>query len=381
MKHVIFLALLGTTLTTAYAGSCRPTYNTSAAWGGLPPTWGSYRRYNRCCLAQDLYADVQLGAYRLNSPGFSFGEELAPLTGEGIAALPEFFIGNDHVNAFYPRLTLGVEMNSSWNPCWVGSTFFFEVGGSYISCDKFLDLGNGIFTNFALPQLNGGGDFIAETAGVETEFSGVDFKRRYRYSNVSTKLGSNMFFKGSPRFSLVPFLEIDFSYLQQGYFMNIGAITGGAFATRVRTKEILNTKYYDFGVGADAVWFFSPCCRTPFIFGEIVGFASSSHTTLSARESALFPLLGTITQRLHKEHDNFTGKVRGQLGVGYQFGYNFGASIMGQIDYWGFIPKVINPHRIETTPSTTGLYDRPAHIVGKTTTNWALVLNLNFIFY
>ncbi len=383
MKRVaFFFALCGLAISSLYGASCRPAYNYGQRWGGLPTTWGSYRRYNRCCLNQDFYVDIELGGYQLNSPGFAFGEILSPLTGAGIADIPEFFLNREHISSFYPRLTLGVEMMNCWNPCWVGNTIFFEIGGSYISNDKFSDLGNGIFTNFALPVLNGSGDFIAETGGVETEFSGVDFKRQYRYGNVAFKLGSCILTPRSPRFSIIPFVELDFSYLHQGYKLNIGSITGGAIATRFQLREFLNTKYYDFGIGSDFSFVFTPECRTAFLVSEAAIFCSSTHTHLKGRESAIFPLIGVPTQNfIERKHDAFTFKGRVKAGIGYQFGYNFAASIIGQVDYWGYIPQVINPHRIETTPSLTGLYDKPAHIIGKRTTNYAVYLNLNFVFF
>lgn len=383
MRRCLFLLVLaGLGFSySAHGGTCRPVYNMNNARGGLPANWGGYRRYNKCCLSQSTYIDLQLGGYRLDAPGFEFGEVLGG-GAEGIGPIPEFFTPHDRLTSFYPHLAVGVDMINCWTPCWVGNSIFFEVGGSYISNDLFHPLGNGTFPAVAIPDIDGCGDFIP-VSSVQTVFSGVDFKRKYRYGNVAFKLGSSFLAPASCRFSFVPYLELDFNYLHQGYLAKICRITrgtAGTVATDFFLDEGLDTKYYDFGVGLSAGWAFSTGCRTPFIFADATVFASASHTVFHGRESATILTVPEFIDLVSK-HDDFRAKYRLQFGAGYQFGYNFSVALMGQFDRWGYIPQLINPHRIGTTSSGTGLYDRPAHIVRRTANNYAAVLRLNFIFF
>lgn len=384
MKRSLFLlALLGLGYSFYAEGStCRPVYDMSKSWGGLPANWGGYRRYNKCCLTQSVYIDLQFGGYRFDMPGFEFGEILGGGE-EGVAPIPEFFTPHDRLNYFYPHIAVGVDMINCWTPCWVGNSIFFEVGGSYISNDVFKPLGNGVFRGVAIPRIDGCGDLIPVSTAVNTVFSGVDFKRKYRWGNVSFKLGSSFLMPASCKFSFVPYVELDFNYLHEGYRGGICRITRGSLgtiATDFSFNEGLDTKYYDFGIGLSSGWAFSSCCRTPFIFADATIFASSAHTVFHGRESATFLTTSEFIEVIRK-HDDFRAKYRIQFGAGYQFGYNFSVAVMGLYDRWGYIPQLINPHRIGTTGSGTGFYDRPAHIVRRTANNYGAVLRLNFIFF
>jgi hypothetical protein len=383
MKRLLFLCSLAVFIPSVYGGTCRPVYNIRKNWGGLPPTWGSYKRYNRCCLNEDFYVDLQFGAYQLNMPPFSYGE-LLDANAFGIEPLPQFSLRRDKVNGCYPKIALGVEMDNGWCPCWVGSTIFFEVGASYVERDKFSELGNGTFGPFALPTLDGSGDLVFPTVAGESLFSGVDFKRNYRYGNVAIKLGSSFLFPTNCQSALIPFIETDFSYLHQAYTMNIGSISGAATASRFFLKETLNTQYFDYGIGLDLYRALRPRCRTPFVFGEVAFFGSCAKTTFEGEQRVTLNVLPADRANFLEKHlDRLTYKIRGQAGFGYQFGYNFSAALMGQVDYWGYVPVIVNPQRLRSASTTTliGIYDKPAHIEATSALNYAIVLNLNFVFF
>lgn len=335
-------------------------------------------------LGGNFYIDLLLGAYRLDAPAFSFGEILDPFpfAAAGIAPIPELAIAHgEHVYACYPKLALGVEMNMGDCFCWVGSNITFEVGVFYAERDKNDHLGDGTFPDFALPTVNGGSDFLASTLGIPTAFSGVGFQRTYRYAGMQAKLGSDFLFKHSPQFYLNGFFEFDYVGLQQDYRIHIGRLAGGANATEFHLNEHVTTTYMDYGLGLGSSYFFSPSCRSLFLYGEVAGFLSCAHTHLKAREHAVFPLFGFSQNELRNDYSTLSGKARGQLGIGYQFGYNFTLSCIGQAEYWGYIPRVVNPHRVGHNILGGGVYDYPVHIEQEHAFNYALVVGLTFVFF
>jgi hypothetical protein len=333
-----------------------------------------YNRYD--CGNSDFYIELQGGGYRLQAPGFAFGEILSA-TGVPLGDIPEFEIGNDHIHACYPRLTLGVEFYNGLTPCWVGTNLFFELNLAYLDTDRTSNLGNGSFTGFVLPTINGSGGFLGATT--PTTFSGVNFKRKYRYSNVAFKMGSD-FLSDNPQLSLRPFVEFDIDSLHQGYIINVGSITTGAVVTSdFRLDESLQTQYYDFGLGIDGSYAFSPCCNTFFVFGEGAAFVSHAETRLHGRENATSALGVVTTSTLHSKHETCLFKARGEVGVGYQFGYNLALSVTGLVEYWSYVPEIINPQLVRA--GLPGVFDRPAHIDRTSATNYGLLVGLTFIFF
>lgn len=368
MKRLIFaLGLSAGLLQTAFA-----------AWYQLP-SYG-YVAHNRCC---HFYTEFEAGIYRLNMPAFSYGEYIDPFPpGAGTAPLPEFAIKNDHVSAFYPRLALGVEVSKKWCPCWIRD-ILFELGIFYLVKDVNPGPGDGAFFNFTLPNINGSGDLlaVAAVAPAQTNFSGIELNRRYQYGGVQFKMGSDLNFYHFPQFAFTPFLEMDIDSVGQDYHIYIGSVVGVANATNIHVQEQLNTNYWDVGFGIDTRYAFSPCCNTFFIFAEASAFLSNANTRLRAKSSITNALGVTTMLRFFRKHNVVSGKARGQLGIGYQFGYNFMASIMGQIDYWGYVPRIINPHRVGTNLSGTGVYAHPATIVESTATNYAIIFSVDVTFF
>lgn len=330
----------------------------------------------------DLYIDLDLGMYSLDMPGFAFGELLSPLPfSAGIAPIPELAFRHERVKAFYPKLAIGVDFYNGWSPCWAGSNLFFEVGVFYVTQDRINELGDGVFGNFALPQLSGGGDFIASAGGLLSAFSGVDLRREYRYGGGQIKLGSDLLFDTTYRFSFTPFFEVDIDTLQQIYKINIGSIVGAVNFNRFFLNESLSTNYYDFGIGVDTSYRFCDC-QSVLFFAEGVFFISAAHTRFHGRETAINTgTLLTTTSTIHRQHDALDVKARGQVGIGYQFGYNFAVSVIGQLDYWGYVPAIKNPHRVGITGLGTGIYDFPARIVSKSATNYGIMLNFLVTFF
>lgn len=333
--------------------------------------------HNNC---SHFYMQADVGDYRLRMPGYSFGELLTPVTLTAAGPIEEFTISRDTVDCFYPRLALGVEFNREFCPCWVRN-LLFEIGLFYTVGDKQDTPGNGTFTNFALPAVNGSGDFLADTILADpTSFSGLTFKRDYRYAGVQFKLGSDLNLSRSSRFAFTPFVEVDLDSLTQDYKLRIGSLSGGTSALNFALDEHVTTNYIDVGVGFDAGLPLSPSCNTFVLFGEAAVFVSGAHTRLKANESAILPLVpSAISSFYRNKHDAVQCKARGQVGVGYQFGYNFMASVVGQVDYWGYLPEVINPQRVAGT--TVGIYDRAVHIEPKSTVNYALILSLTVTFF
>lgn len=341
-----------------------------------------YNRY--CCESSDFYLEIEGGGYWLDAPEFSFGEVLTT-TGVVTSDIPEFAIGHEHVGGCFPRVLLGVEFYNGITPCWIGTNLFFELAIGYYDTDRTLDLGNGSFTGVTLPALDGSGSFVPTplTPITSALFSGVDFKRKYRYSNVAFRLGSEFLIE-HPQLSLRPFAEFAVDAVHEGYIVKVGTITVNTTPTATtfthfKLDESLQTQYFDFGFGIDGNWGFSPCCNSLFLYGEAAVFASHASTTLHGREFVTSSGT-TVSSRVSKDHDECLFKARAKAGVGYQFGYNLALSLTGIYEYWGYIPQVINPQLVSTA-TTTGAFDRPAHIEKKTANNYGLVVGLTFIFF
>lgn len=360
MKRLIFaLGLSAQLLQTAFA-----------AWYQMP-SYG-YVGHNRCC---HFYTEFEAGLYRLNMPPFSYGEFVDPITGIGIDPIPEFTFSNDNVNSFYPRLALGLEVNKKWCPCWIRD-ILFELGVFYLRRDVGPGIGSGVISDeIALPNPDGSNLLFGNAT-----LSGLELKRNYEYGGVQFKLGSDLNFYHFPQFALTPYLEFDFDSLNQDYEVSIGSVTGATTPvgplTNVVVREHVNTNYWDFGIGIDMRYAFSPCCKTFFVFAEGAAFVSHASSFLKARSSLTTATPTTTTTRFERNHYVLTGKARGQVGIGYQFGYNFMASVMGQVDYWDYVPRLLNPQRIATTA-----YDHPLAIGRSSATNYALIFSVNITFF
>lgn len=327
------------------------------------------------CPPPSMYIDIQTGGYRLMAPGFSFGEILAS-DGSGLAAFPNLIEHHDRITGFYPRIAAGFEFDNGCLPCVVGENFFIELAVFY-SCFEKVDNSNETITDgFAFPRINGEGDFLFTSE--LTRFSAISLRRKYEYGGFQGKLGSNIFCC-SKLITITPYLELDVDSFNQTYEGTVPRINGGLSGRNFRFKEKLTTSYWDFGGGFDIFYRCSPACRTLFFFVEGTGFLSHADTEFKATERITLPPRAPI--KIENDECVFSGKARGQLGVGYFFGNNVAVSIMGQIDYWGYVPRVTNPHRVEDGSGAVGIYDGPARITRTSATNYALVFDLTVAFF
>lgn len=337
-------------------------------WFGLPLAYGSGCCSSGCSTCR-AYFEVGLGAYRLDAPDYSFGELLNIAGTLGIADIPEF-AEHERVDGFFPRLAFGIEFPQEYTPCWLGNNLRFELSGFYFERDFDNDSNSFALDNFAFPLLDGSGDFIAVTSGLTSTFSGVDFDQKYRYSGVAAKLASDFCNPFFSNFTFTPFVEIVFDVLHQGYIIDITSITGGIAVTDYLLDQSLDTNYFDFGLGINIKYAFSTYFPAITVFGEAAIFGSYAHTVFNGIESATSIVTSSF---LDFKHDSFDSKFRGQVGFGYELSNNFALAIVTQVEHWGYIPQLVNPHRI-----AAGSYDGPVRIESENATNYAALLKLIF---
>ena len=139
-----------------------------------------------------------------------------------------------------------------------------------------------------------------------------------------------------------PYLEFAINGFRQNY--SIGAnfsILAPITDVNIKVNETIHSTYYDFGIGWKMI---VPFCRcsTFYLGGSVFGsYAHSKLDASNALQNITAPIF--LRSRASDKKSRLSEKVKGF--VGFSFCYRCLTFVVeGDVEYWGYIPQVHNPH-------------------------------------
>lgn len=284
------------------------------------------------------YGGVETGYRRFQAPGFSYVLVVFAAPPFPIATYPALAIKEDQPRGSTTDIFFGTRFINA--PDWLGTNFAIELRGSYFTGQErqlhdSQALADEVLQLFPINGIGTAGTITGPTPYL------ITFDRSYQYDAFDLTFKTDYYFQLlSTYFIVEPFLQGSFDQFFQNYTQ--------ADALRVfRLNEKLSTNYYDIGGG---IKFIAPFSSSFALILQGGFFGSYAHTRFNGNEIVNSPGEGNTFEinDMRLDHHTWSTKFKGSGELSYQH-RTLNMALVGSYEYWGYLPKIINPQFIPGT--------------------------------